>query len=83
MRVLYFSWLRDRIGIAEEIVNPPQNISTVGQLIAWLAQQSDEHAAAFADLTIIRQAVNQEYAKVDVIIGADDEVAFFPPVTGG
>ena len=83
MKLLYFSWLRDRVGVAEETVQPPDDVATVGQLIAWLAQQSDGHAAAFADPSIVRCAVNQDYAKAEVAVGEDDEVAFFPPVTGG
>jgi|TARA_B100000315_G_scaffold214834_1_gene213639 molybdopterin converting factor subunit 1 len=83
MKLLYFSWLRDRVGIASEDVQPPEDVATVGQLIAWLARQSDNHAAAFADPSIVRCAVNLEYAKAEEAVGPDDEVAFFPPVTGG
>ncbi len=83
MKLLYFAWLRDRIGVAEEDVQPPADITTVGQLAAWLAQRSDGHAEAFADPNSVRCAVNMDYAKADAPVGADDEVAFFPPVTGG
>ena len=83
MKLLYFSLLRDQIGVSEENLQPPKDVATVGQLVAWLAQRSSGHAAAFADQAIVSCAVNQEYAKLDVALGADDEVAFFPPVTGG
>ena len=83
MKVLYFAWLRDRVGMAEETLHPPGDVATVGQLIAWLSEQSSGHAAAFADPAIVRCAVNQDYAKIDAAVGPDDEVAFFPPVTGG
>ena len=83
MKLLYFSWLRDRIGVAEENLRPPPEVATVAQLITWLARRSDGHAAAFADPAIVRCAVNQDYAKADAAVDAEDEVAFFPPVTGG
>ncbi len=83
MKLLYFSWLRERVGTAEETVRPPEDVATVGQLITWLTRQSSGHAAAFADPSIVRCAVNQDYAKAEAAVGADDEVAFFPPVTGG
>ncbi|MBT3369194.1 MAG: molybdopterin converting factor subunit 1 [Rhodospirillaceae bacterium] len=83
MKLLYFAWLRDRVGKSEETVNLPASVTTVGQLTAWLARQSDGHAAAFDDPIGVHCAVNQEFARDDVPVGPDDEVAFFPPVTGG
>ena len=83
LKVLYFAWLRDRVGRSEEDVQPPGNVTTVGELMAWLARQSDGHGEAFNDPAIIRCAINQDYAKADAAISAGDEVAFFPPVTGG
>ncbi len=83
MKLLYFAWLRDRVGMAEETVNPPASVTTVAQLTAWLAQQSDGHAAAFDDPIGVHCAVNQEFARDDAPVDADDEIAFFPPVTGG
>ena len=55
----------------------------MGELIAWLAQRSPGHGEAFADPAIVRCAINQDYAKADARFSAGDEVAFFPPVTGG
>jgi molybdopterin synthase sulfur carrier subunit len=83
MKVLYFAWLRDRVGLSEECVEPPPDVATVGELIAWLAQRSPAHGEAFTDPSIVRCAINQDYAKADARFGAGDEVAFFPPVTGG
>jgi molybdopterin converting factor subunit 1 len=83
MKVLYFAWLRDRVGLSEEVVDPPSEVTTVGDLIAWLAQRSPGHGEAFADPNIVRCAINQDYAKADVVFHRDDEIAFFPPVTGG
>ena len=83
MKVLYFAWLRTRAGVAEEEVTPPADVRTVGDLLAWLRLRSDGHAAALKDLAIVRVAVNQDFARLDHPVKAGDEVALFPPVTGG
>jgi molybdopterin converting factor subunit 1 len=83
MQVLYFAWLRQKVGLAEEAVSPPEGVATVGALADWLATRSPGHAAAFADRASIRCAVNQDFATPDTPVRAGDEVAFFPPVTGG
>jgi len=81
--VLYFAWLRERAGLAQETVAPPAGVATVGDLIAWLHERSPGHASAFAQPRLIRCAVNQEFAPPATILHDGDEVAFFPPVTGG
>lgn len=83
MRVLYFAWLRARTGIGEEEVTPPAGVATVAQLIDWLATRSPGHAAALENREIVRAAVNQEFATPDMPVKPGDEVALFPPVTGG
>lgn len=83
MKLLYFAWLRERVGRAEEDVAPPSSVTTVAALIDWLKGRGEGHAAAFADLRSIRVAVNQDYVDLSASVGASDEVAFFPPVTGG
>lgn len=83
MQVLYFAWLRTKTGIGAEDVAPPAGVATVGALVDWLKTRSPGHAEAFADLAIVRCAVNQEHADLDAPVKAGDEVAFFPPVTGG
>ncbi len=83
MKILYFAWLRAKTGTAEEEVNPPAGIDTVAALIDWLKKQGPGHAEALADLSVVRIAVNQEYAALDHPVGPEDEVALFPPVTGG
>jgi molybdopterin converting factor subunit 1 len=83
MKVLYFAWLRQKIGVAEEEVSPPGNVRDVAGLIDFLATRSPGHAAAFADRTVVRCAVNQDFAGLDAPVRPGDEVAFFPPVTGG
>ena len=83
MRVLYFAWVRQKVGIAEEEVAPPAEVRDVAGLARWLAERSPGHAAAFADPKQLRAAVNQDFALPDHPVAANDEVAFFPPVTGG
>ncbi len=83
MRILYFAWLRQKIGVAEEDVAPPAEVLDIAGLRAWLATRSPGHAAAFADAKQIRAAVNQDFAAPDHPVAAGDEIAFFPPVTGG
>ena len=83
MKLLYFAWLRQRIGVAGETVSLPPDVATVGDLLAWLQKRSDEHATALADLSVVRVAVNQDYARDADPVSDDDEVALFPPVTGG
>jgi molybdopterin converting factor subunit 1 len=83
MNILYFAWLRERVGLGEESVSPPEEVATVADLMAWLQSRSPAHAAAFAQAKLIRCAVNQDFASPDSAVSADDEIAFFPPVTGG
>lgn len=83
MTVLYFAWLRERVGRSEEQVSPPENIRTVAALIEWLSGQSPGHAAALAHTATIRCAINQDFVDPTAAIKPGDEVAFFPPVTGG
>lgn len=83
MRVLYFASLRQQLGVGAEEVELPAGVATVGQLVEWLKARSPRHAEAFADLAAVRCAVNQDYARPEDAVAPDDEVAFFPPVTGG
>ncbi len=83
MKILYFAWLRQRIGKAAEDITAPAEVGDVASLIAWLRQRGAGYAAAFADLDAVRVAVNQEHVGVTHLLTPGDEVAFFPPVTGG
>ncbi len=83
MKVLYFAWLRDHIGVGEEEVSPPDSVRTVADLMAWLCGRGAGHARAFADPALIRCAVDQDFASFDADLTDAREVAFFPPVTGG
>jgi molybdopterin converting factor subunit 1 len=81
--VLYFAWLRERTGVSEESIALPPGMQTVGDLVGWLVERSPGHASAFANRRAVRCAVNQEFADPAARIGPGDEIAFFPPVTGG
>jgi len=83
LRILYFAWLRERVGAAEEEVELPAGIATVADLVAWLTSRGPGFSAAFASTKTIRCAVNQSFAGPEATVAAGDEVAFFPPVTGG
>ncbi|MGD9543146.1 MAG: molybdopterin converting factor subunit 1 [Methylocystis sp.] len=83
MKALYFAWVRERIGVAEEDIAPPADVATVRQLIEWLSARGEGYAAAFANPATIRAAVDKMHATADAPIGAAREIAFFPPMTGG
>lgn len=83
MKVLYFAWLRTRIGRGEEDIDPPAEVRTVGELMLWLRGRGAAYAAAFAPGAPIRAAVDQDYVGLDHPLAGAHEVAFFPPVTGG
>ncbi len=83
LTILYFAWLRERTGVAQEELRLPDDVGTVEDLVAYLAARSAGHAAAFLNRKAIRCAVNQEFAEPSSPVRAGDEVAFFPPVTGG
>jgi molybdopterin synthase sulfur carrier subunit len=83
MKLLYFAWLRQRIGIAEERIDPPAEVKTVAALIHWLRGRGPNFAEALRDGAVIRVAVNQEYVPASHPLRPGDEVALFPPVTGG
>ena len=81
MRVLYFAWLRERIGLGQEEVET--SAATVTDLVAELSAREARYAAAFADTTALRVAVDQELRSFDAPLAGAREVAFFPPMTGG
>lgn len=83
MKVLYFAWVRERIGKAEETVEPPATVRTVGDLIGWLTTRGDEYAYAFETPKVIRAAIDQTHVRPDTVIAGAREIAFFPPMTGG
>jgi molybdopterin synthase sulfur carrier subunit len=83
MKVLYFAWVRSKIGLAEESISLPPGVENVGQFLQWLKGRGPRFADALKDTKFIRVAVNQEFAAADVRLKDNDEVALFPPVTGG
>jgi molybdopterin synthase sulfur carrier subunit len=83
VKVLYFAWLRARIGCAEEEVEPPPQVRDVAGLLDWLRSRGGRYAEALRDLSVIRVAVNQDYVGGEHPLKEGDEVAVFPPVTGG
>jgi sulfur-carrier protein len=83
LKVLYFAWLRERIGKAEEDVEPPADVRTVGQLISWLAAKGEQYAHAFENPKVIRAAIDRSHVRADARIEGAGEIAFFPPMTGG
>ena len=83
MELLYFAWVRERIGVAGERVDPPATVTTVADLLDWLAQRSAGHAAALADRSAIRVAIDQDFVGFDASVAGAAEIAIFPPVTGG
>ena len=83
MHLIYFAWIREIIGKSEESVDPPADVTSVADLLIWLAGRGDEYAAALANAELIKVAVNQEFAGAHTKIKKGDEVALFPPITGG
>ncbi len=83
MRLVYFAWVREKTGMPDEVVSLPSGVSTVADLINWQLSRGENYISAFGDLSVIRVALNQEYVTFDATLANDDEVAFFPPVTGG
>ena len=83
LKILYFAALRERMGCNEEDLTPPPSVTTVAQLIAHLRDRDPAGTAAFAQPSLVRAAVNQEFANLQTVIRENDEIAFFPPVTGG
>ena len=83
MKVLYFAWVRERVGIAEEVLEPPADIRTVGELMGWLAKRGEDYAHAFDTPRVIRAAIDHTHVRPDAMIAGAREIAFFPPMTGG
>lgn len=81
--LLYFAWVREKIGTGSERVDLPDGVATVAALIDWLSGRSAGHADAFADRSRLRAAIDQRFVPLDTALGGAREVAIFPPVTGG
>ena len=83
MKALYFAWVRERVGKAEEELDPPPTVKTVGDLIAWLCERGEGYARAFDKPAAVRAALDRVHSRNEASIIGAKEVAFFPPMTGG
>jgi len=83
VKLLYFASVREMVGRSEETVEIPGDVTAISELILWLRKRGPEYEAAFSTSRQIRTAVDQEYANADTSIDGANEIAFFPPVTGG
>ena len=83
MKVYYFAWVRDKIGLESEEFDLPTHIKTAGEFIEWFKSRGDAYAEVISASNTVKMAVNHEYAGPKHPIMNDDEVALFPPVTGG
>ena len=83
MRLLYFAWVKEKAGVAAEVIEPPEGVATIAELIVWLKTRGPEFANAFAQVEVIRASIDQSHVRHDARIAGAREIAFFPPVTGG
>lgn len=85
MKIMYFSWIREKIGKAQENLQPPNSIATAEELMDWLAHLGPAYSEIFGISTrsVVRVAVNLHLVDITHAFAPDDEIAFFPPVTGG
>ena len=83
MKAVYFAWVRERIGKAEEELSPPPEVATVADLIAWLSARDEGYAHAFENPKTIRAALDRAHVKPSAPLAGAREIAFFPPMTGG
>jgi molybdopterin synthase sulfur carrier subunit len=83
VKLVYFAWVRERVGLAEETLDIPAGLATVADLARWLKTRGEGYEAAFADETVVRAALDHVHAKPHAPLGNAREIAFFPPMTGG
>ena len=81
--ILYFAWVREKIGRSSETVDLPAAVETVADLVQWLRARGPEYIEAFAKPEVVRAAIDREHVKTTARIAGASEIAFFPPVTGG
>ena len=83
MKVLYFAWVRERVGKSEELIELPPEVATVADLVEHLRSKGEEYAYAFENPKVIRAAIDQVHVKPGASLAGASVVAFFPPMTGG
>jgi sulfur-carrier protein len=83
VKLVYFAWVRERIGKTEEEIAPPAEVATIADLIAWLTRRGEEYAYAFENPKVIRAAIDRGHVRPEAAIAGAKEIAFFPPMTGG
>ena len=83
MKLVYFAWVRERVGKTDEDVEVPESIGTVADLVRWLKGRGEEYEYAFENDSIVRAAIDHVHVKPDASIAGAREIAFFPPMTGG
>ncbi|HXL67258.1 MAG TPA: molybdopterin converting factor subunit 1 [Xanthobacteraceae bacterium] len=83
MKLVYFAWIRERVGKPEEEIALPASVVTVGELIEWLKGRGEEYAHAFDNPKVVRAAIDKVHARAEAKIAGAREVALFPPMTGG
>ena len=83
IKLVYFAWVRERIGLSDETVTPPPGTVTIADLVRWLKTRDDGYRAAFEDEAIVRAAIDHTHVKPHAAIAGAREIAFFPPMTGG
>jgi len=83
VKLRYFAWVRERIGLPEEDVEVPPGVATVGDLVGWLSARGEGYAHAFENPKVVRAAIDKTHVRADAPIKDAHEIAFFPPMTGG
>lgn len=83
VRIVYFAWVRERIGKGEEELDIPNEVKTAGDLVSWLATLGEDYEEALRVPRAIRVAVNQEHVEHNELIAGAREIGIFPPMTGG
>lgn len=83
LNLVYFAWVKERLGREQEIMEFPSELESISDIIEFLKEQTPDYNDVFSDLTKLRFALDQEFAPIDTAIGTAEELAVFPPVTGG
>ena len=83
LKLVYFAWVRERVGKTDEEVDLPPDVATVADLVRWLKSRGEEYAYAFENEGVVRAALDHRHVNPETPLGSAREVAFFPPMTGG